>query len=598
MISKIKKLFDNKRKELIFFLLEFIYLIYIDVFNKYLVSRSFFINDYLKGTSVLFSLILIFMILIILYILGNKIKTKIALLINFFLLLFSITNYFMYSYFTNIFSWKDIFLSGEGFAFINSIFKYINFKLILFLVVSLFLIVLISKIKINTSNKKNYRKIIVVVIMILILLFSHSSLRKKLSNIVDGWNSNAALDSDSNYFVNWLEPVRLMKICGTYEYIIRDFYISFIKKDNISAAKNKVESFINNYKIDNQKEENNNYNGIFKNKNLIFVMMESLDNWLVNEEVTPTIFYMMQHGFNFNNHYSPGYVTGDTANTEFIANTGIYPYINKLSPNYAYVNNDYPFSIANLFKNNGYTVNSFHRSNGFIYNRSSMHMSLGYEKYHNYLEMGISEAKLDLDSYITMNAYDKIVSSNKFMSFIITYSPHSPYTYSKIECETNLNEIKKIYPNEQNEEYLCAYSAARETDNMFKTLLEKLKQDNLLDDTIIIGFSDHPNHIKLIDNETDLLNKTVFFIYSNDMSSNQIQNITSSINILPTVKNLFGFNTDYIYPGYDALNTTNGYVIFKNYTYYDGKEIKVLTNKMLNEIDYSSGILISNYYAK
>ena len=65
--------------------------------------------------------------------------------------------------------------------------------------------------------------------------------------------------------------------------------------------------------------------------------MESMDDWMVNEEVTPTMYEMMNHGFNFTNHYSPGYVTGETANTEFVANTGMYPSINKLSPNYAYL---------------------------------------------------------------------------------------------------------------------------------------------------------------------------------------------------------------------------------------------------------------------
>ena len=124
------------------------------------------------------------------------------------------------------------------------------------------------------------------------------------------------------------------------------------------------------YIKENKKEiKDKNYTGIFKNKNLIFVMMESMDDWMVNEEVTPTMHEMMNHGFNFTNHYSPGYVTGETANTEFVANTGMYPSINKLSPNYAYIDNDYPYSIANLFKKEGYITNSFHRSSGFIYNR-------------------------------------------------------------------------------------------------------------------------------------------------------------------------------------------------------------------------------------
>lgn len=166
----------------------------------------------------------------------------------------------------------------------------------------------------------------------------------------------------------------------------------------------------------------------------------------------------------------------------------------------------------------------------------------------------------------------------------------------KIECTTNLDDIKEIYPDITNEEYLCGFSAARETDNMFKLLLEKLKEDNLLEDTVIVAFSDHPNKIIIRDDETEKLNKTKFFIYSSELDSNQIDVITSSINILPTIVNLFGIDNDYLYTGYDALNTNEEYVIFRDYTYYDGTDIKPLTSELLNKVEYSSNILISNYY--
>lgn len=267
--------------------------------------------------------------------------------------------------------------------------------------------------------------------------------------------------------------------------------------------------------------------------------MESIEDWQINKKITPTIYYMMQHGFNFNNHYSPDYVVGKTANTEFIANTGIYPNINQMTPHYAYTNNAFPFSIANVFKNEGYIVNSFHRSFQHIYNRKNMHETLGYKKYHTYLDMGIKDEDIDYDSNIIINGYDKIVNDEKFMSFIITYTGHSPYLYSEDKCKKNLKEIEKIKSyNNLKEEEICALSAAKETDNMFKILLNKLEKDNKLDDTIIVAFSDHPNYVKLNEEETNLLNKTLFFIYSNELKSNQINTLTSSINILPLNKKL------------------------------------------------------------
>lgn len=591
MIIKIK----NKKyfKTVMFFVYEMVYLLFIDVFNQYLLTRSFDTSNYLINNLIVFDIVWILLFFIFLYVLKPKVRRVITCTFNILLLLISLVNYFMYSYFYSVFSWEDLVLSGEGFSFIDSVFKFINLKIILFTLTSIDMILLIYKTRTKGIYKfKSIQSLILVIMIIVLLGVRRIYINNNLNSIKDGWEASEVISNDSNYYQNWNSPTRLVRICGTYEYLIKDFYNSFLKKDNSIEAR----LFVNNYIDENYKEDNNEYTGIFNGKNLIFVMMESMDDWLVNEDVTPTMYMMMQHGFNFNNHYSPGYVTGDTANTEFIANTGMYPSIDRLSPNYAYVNNNYPYSIANLFKNEGYTVNSFHRSGGGIYNRENMHISLGYEKYHSYVDMGISDDNLDLDSYIIKDGYDKIISDNKFMSFIITYSPHSPYTYNKIECQTNLADIKTIYPELDNEELLCAYSAARETDNMFKLLLEKLENDNLLDDTIIVAFTDHPNKLVIRDDETEKLNKTIFYIYDHEMNSNQIDTITSSINILPTVINLFGIKNNYLYPGYDALNTNDEYVIFKDYTYFDGNEVKTINEEYKDKLEYSSDILSSDYY--
>lgn len=593
MLNKIK---NNKYfKTILFFIYEGIYLIFIDFFNQYLITRSLSINEYLVKTAIIFNVIWVLLYFTILYILNPKPRKIVSCIINILLLILSIVNYFMNSYFHSIFSWKDLFLSGDGFSFISSILKFINLKLILLVLTLIDLILLIFKTKTKkTYQVKSKQSFILVGIIIIIVASRKLFINTQLNNRSDGWDSREVTNNLSNYYESWIVPEKLLKLCGTYEYIITDFYHSFLEKDNSVNARDSVTRYIK----DNKKElKNQNYAGIFKGKNLIFVMMESMDDWMVNEEVTPTMYEMMHHGFNFTNHYSPGYVTGETANTEFVANTGMYPSINKLSPNYAYVNNDYPYSIVNLFKKEGYITNSFHRSSGFIYNRENMHLSLGYNKYHNYLDMGIDDKYLDLDSFIIKDGYNQIVQLNdKFMSFIITYSPHSPYTYEKIECTTNLDDIKEIYPDITNEEYLCGFSSARETDNMFKQLLEKLKEDNLLDDTVIVAFSDHPNKIIIRDDETEKLNKTKFFIYSSGMGSNQIDVVTSSINILPTIINLFGIDNDYLYTGYDALNTDEEYVIFRDYTYFDGNDIKLLTPELLGKVEYSSNVLISNYY--
>ena len=165
-------------------------------------------------------------------------------------------------------------------------------------------------------------------------------------------------------------------------------------------------------------------------------------------------------------------------------------------------------------------------------------------------------------------------------------------SYKKNIKDTYINLIKNNY----NAQIIYdSFESPKNINNWVKNKTLGLI-DNLLDDTIIVAFTDHPNKLVIRDDETEKLNKTIFYIYDHEMNSNQIDTITSSINILPTVINLFGIKNNYLYSGYDALDTNEEYVIFKDYTYFDGKEVKTVTKEYKDKLEYSSDILSSDYY--
>ena len=70
MIIKIK----NKRyfKTVMFFVYEWIYLLFIDAFNQYLLTRSFDISNYLINNLVVFNIVWILLFFIFLYVLKPK----------------------------------------------------------------------------------------------------------------------------------------------------------------------------------------------------------------------------------------------------------------------------------------------------------------------------------------------------------------------------------------------------------------------------------------------------------------------------------------------------------------------------------------------
>ena len=92
--------------------------------------------------------------------------------------------------------------------------------------------------------------------------------------------------------------------------------------------------------------------------------------------------------------------------------------------------------------------------------------------------------------------------------------------------------------------------------------------------------------------ENNLINHTDFLIWSNGMKRVDIKEVTSQLNILPTIANLFGLE---YHPNYylmpDALNTGyKGIVFFKDYSWYDGNvyvENGIVTNgKKIKEEEF------------
>ena len=601
-IIKIKRMKNNSTNSVFkYYLLLFLFYFLVAFINQYYIFNTE-IKYYLEFKMLYFCFFWSSMFLTIRYLLPNKIGKISTLLFQCFLVIITIINYFYNGYFDSIFSFKDLILSGEGLTFISSIYSLIGIKIILVTLILTILIYFTVKHSPTINKKINIKAKIIIIIFISILIIGYIGVKKTLiinekEEVFNDNNYILAINNKKTIYSEWNNSKKALEICGMYEYIIRDLYFSIFSNDNPLESKKYIDKHLNEEL--NQTLIKSDYYGIFENKNLILVMMESADDWQINEKSTPTIYKMKKVGIDFQNHYSPYYVTGKTAQSEFMANTGIYPKFNSVLPHYGYVQNNYKYSLPNLFKEKGYEVNSFHRTSGAVYNRENMMLSLGYKEYYNVFKIGLEEDEYDLDHLYATKGYDKLIQKGRtkpFMSFYITFSNHSPYTLNKKECKMHYDDIKELFPEEKDESKLCGYAQMRETDNFFKELINRLKEDNILDDTVIIAFSDHSNSMYLSKEETNKLNKTEMFIYNPQIKSKQITSITSTINILPMINNLFNLNSPYFQASYDPLNSNESYVVFNDYTYYNGKEVLPITTELNKKISLSKNILISDYY--
>ena len=108
------------------------------------------------------------------------------------------------------------------------------------------------------------------------------------------------------------------------------------------------------------------------------------------------------------------------------------------------------------------------------------------------------ELNIKVDTYLTQKDalfYDVIgrgenvkTDGAPFYSFIITYSPHLPYDGSGSEAEIALEKYPQYDPNN---EFDVARAKARMTDDMAGELITRLREEGLLEDTVILFFADH-----------------------------------------------------------------------------------------------------------
>lgn len=147
---------------------------------------------------------------------------------------------------------------------------------------------------------------------------------------------------------------------------------------------NETDSVIKNlheYYMNQEITPKNDYTGLFKDKNLIMIMVESLDMSAINKDLTPTLYRLAHEGWYFDNYYAPKF-SCTTGESEFIALTSIIPSNTVCTP-YTYLNNNYSTSIFNLFNDSNYTSTSYHSVSDKYYPRKTLHKNMGSSYFYN-----------------------------------------------------------------------------------------------------------------------------------------------------------------------------------------------------------------------
>ena len=545
--------------------------------------------------------------------LKSKIGKWVYLGVNILFLIMFLTNGIYYSMTHNFFDFILLESTSEGAPYMMDCIKNCNIWIYIWFVIIIFTIYIGFR-KIPRKDNFNYKNVIIVVLVFLLIHLLLPNLYGSANSSLE-WNT---WQNPRNIYKNFNDANKSMSITGLYEYTIRNFYITFLQTEEEETSED-YEFLMEAFSVNNN--EVNKYTGIFKNKNLIFVQLEGIDDWLLTEKDMPTLYGMLNNSFVFQNHYSYYNGGGSTFNSEFAVNTGFITPLSYTQNAYSFNKNSFPYSMANMFKNQDYVVNAFHMNSGEYYSRQTNYTNWGYDKYYGLLDINDYKDKsytLDRELINDVTFQEKMFpKDSKFVDYIITYSNHLPFTNTKGVCkllydmEMDLDdsvdtgeESSSMFVQLTEEE--CIRKQAHETDYMMELLLKKLTELNLIDDTVIVVFTDH--YLYTVEDKTildkykntsnNLINKTPFFIWQNNMKRTNIKEVTSQLNILPTTLNLFGinYNPNY-YIGSDALSSNyKGIVFFSDYSWYDGNiyvENGVIANNKSSSQEYLDE---KNYY--
>lgn len=575
----------------------------------------------------LFTFSWIFLFIGVLYLLPKKAKmiTYSILVIISNILVYA--EYLHYSILKRFFTFSDILLTKEGSDYFLYAISKTSFKIILIIIISLLCMVITLYLikKTEEISKNKYYYLSMVLITITLVSGTRMLAIHKLGKASDPLTWEASY-KPKNVYLDFNNQNKSLETSGIYELIFRSTYLYF--KDNVLLNKNKMIDEINDEINTNKKlsslvmsnVDDDNYYGILKGKNVIYVLMESIDSWLVTKDVMPTLYNLEQTGLNFTNRYSPSFGGGQTINSEFAMNTGLYAVENSKAI-YNYDKNDFSASLANKLKENNYSAISIHTNSGSFYNRTYFHQALGYDKHYALADMGnINHTDYNYynDSSLVKNdeVYNLIVREEPFFSFIISYSAHVPYDDTNDRCISNPYNLNV----EGNKELSCIRNLAHETDEMLRILIERLKKDNLLDNTVLVlatdhyayGYGDQASIKKYKNTNNDyLLQKVPLVIWSPNLKHNNIDTLMDTADILPTLLYMMGidYNENY-YIGTNVFSSNHdNFVYFSSDTFYDGKTLYDSNTKNINnanidetiktirkKIDLNNKFIISDYF--
>lgn len=628
-------------------------IIYLEIIYKFFIMKDLLTTN--TFSVVLFSIPWIIIFTIITSIFNEKVNKILTIVFSFLIVLITLAQIVYYNFYNSMFSFLSL-TTGTGqvmqfYVMIASVIARIWYIFAIILIPYILFLIFKNKL---FDFKKNNLKFLISYLLIFILSFLGIVLVINKNN--EGFYSLKRLIFKTHAPMLTIDKTGLftMEMIDIERYIFgfnEEIYSEQINVNNEEEKVPEVKIEYNTTDIDFDKLINdetddkiksmhvyfkntapsnkNEYTGMFKDKNLIFITAEAFDTIAIDEKLTPTLYKIANNSFIFKNYYQPLYPVS-TSDGEYmnlnslIPKEGVWSFkqTSKISM---------PYGIGNMFNKEGYVSYGFHNHNYNYYDRQKSHKNIGLKYYGcgNGLEKKMNckhWPNSDKEMIDATTSY--YIDKDKFMTYYMTVSGHLNYNFSGNNMAyRNKNKVKNLKYSTAIKAYLATQI---ELDKSIEKLLQVLEEKGKLNDTLIVIAPDHypyglttkqMNEISTIDRNNKFEKfHTTLIMYNPNIEKTVVDKVISSLDILPTIYNLYGLTFDSrLLMGRDIFSNNEHIVILSDRSWITDKgkynsvtkEFTSTTNEEIEE-DYidrinmivnqrygmSSLIIDNNYYKK
>ncbi len=354
----------------------------------------------------------------------------------------------------------------------------------------------------------------------------------------------------------------------------------------------------------------NQYKGMFKGKNLLIIEVESLEKFVVGQEIdgqeiTPSINKLLKNSIYFTDVHEQVH-EGNTIDAEFMTNTSVYPLIQG-STSFLYPYNIHHDSLPRIMSRNGYHTMDIQPDEGSFWNWMVLMKSLGFDKCLDNSSFTIDdEFGMGISDESFLKQVEPIIVKQKqpFYTFMITESSHTPFN-----LPNNLKEMR--LPASINNTYLEGYfQSIHYTDKQLGILLDSLQRDGILDNTVVVLYGDHegihkyfPDSLEKIDFPGDWWQdnhkQTPLIVYQPGLKSEEITTTGGEVDILPTICYLMGIDSKEFSGeamGRNLLNTDQSFAVLQGGKYVGDNSDPKQVEHAKKGLDIADMIIRSNYF--